>query len=694
VSTNEKSRPGERAASQRKSITTTEDTTAAAHRLSARGFHVFPVDHPAHAKCIGKHGANAPCDGHRGKHPAVSWGTWAATNTGSLINRAWRKWDGVVNIGIACGPSYLVVFDEDAAGELDRWCADHGFAPLPATYTVTTGRGRHLYYHHNHTERPIGLVPNAVKGYQIDVRGDGGYVVAAGSRHERGATYVGNDTHIVKLPTDVANYLLAFQKGTTDPAASEHIPAEDPGPYREHVGVIRHGDRDHGLVSYAGRLRATNLTYTEVLPVFRRRWLDCEQPEGQVPEAHYHGADVPDVYTWEQAQAKLRYVFDHYPAGAVPEAADAGEGDHEGLIQQRMTLLRVQREANRRLDAEERPALVLPPVKGLDVLLSEPDTPIRYRIDQLAPEGGRVLLSAQYKAGKTTVVGNLLRSLVDGEPFLGVFAVSQPVKRAVLIDTEMSEGTMRRWLRDQDITHTDAVADVITLRGNVSTFNLLDDACRQEWAARLRELGCDYLVLDCLRPVLDALGLDENRDAGRFLVAFDALLADAGIPNAVIVHHMGHVNERARGDSRLQDWPDAIWQIVRETEAPDSARYFKAYGRDVDVHEGRLDPSGRRLTYSRGSRQDAKTEAARGDIIGLLAKSDQGLGSNAIEDNPALAEHGRNSIRAGLKKAIEAGFVTVEDGPKRSKIHRINHPCEGCGMPVAGGGKRHQSCPE
>jgi hypothetical protein len=35
------------------------------------------------------------------------------------------------------------------------------------------------------------------------------------------------------------------------------------------------------------------------------------------------------------------------------------------------------------------------------------------------------------------------------------------------------------------------------------------------WAKALRDLGCDYLILDCLRPVLDALGLIENNEAGR-----------------------------------------------------------------------------------------------------------------------------------------------------------------------------------
>ena len=115
---------------------------------------------------------------------------------------------------------------------------------------------------------------------------------------------------------------------------------------------------------------------------------------------------------------------------------------------------------------------------------------------------------------------------------------------------------MQQWLRAQSIRNTGAVADVITLRGNVGAFNLLDEHCRAAWVQRLADVGCDYLILDCLRPVLDALGLDENRDAGRFLVAFDALMKEAEVPDALLVQHMGHANERARGDSRLQDWPD------------------------------------------------------------------------------------------------------------------------------------------
>lgn len=375
--------------------------------------------------------------------------------------------------------------------------------------------------------------------------------------------------------------------------------------------------------------------------------------------------------------------------------SSAEESDvHAHAVRVRAAQIRVEREARAIVDAEALPIVVYPPVTPLTELLEEPDEALHYRIDQVAPKQGNIILSAQFKAGKTTLVNNLIRSLVDSDPFLGRFTVTQPAQHLVLIDNEMSRNTLRRWLREQKIRNTQAVADVITLRGRVSTFNILDAMVRDQWARRLADLGCDYLMFDCLRPVLDALGLDENRDVGKFLVAFDALLADAGIPDSFIVQHMGHANERSRGDSRLLDWPDATWRVVRETEAPDSPRFFAAYGRDVDVYEGRLsfDPVTRRLTYAAGSRSDAKTEAAVRAMVALLAVAREPMSYRGIEDGLA-GVHTQKAIRDGIGQAVKTELVIVESGPKRAKLHRINYPCSECGYPVASRSGRHQSCP-
>jgi hypothetical protein len=312
------------------------------------------------------------------------------------------------------------------------------------------------------------------------------------------------------------------------------------------------------------------------------------------------------------------------------------------------------------------PSVQVPGLVSLTEFLEQPDEPLRYRVDGLLPAGGRVVFAAQYKAGKTTARDNLIRALVDGEPFLDHFAI-EPVQGLVLIDNEMSERQMRQWLRDQGIANTDAVR-LQGLRGRVGTFNLLDDGTRATWAQRLREVGAQVVVLDCLRPVLDALGLSEDKDAGRFLVAFDQLLLEAGISEGVIVHHFGHAGERSRGDTRLRDWPDAEWQLVRESEDAASPRFFKAYGRDVDVPEALLayDEATRRLSFVGGNR---KATAGAKLLPALLDYLRTNPGSSGRQIEAAFDSETREDVRAAIKHGIKTSAIDTSAGPKRAVLH-------------------------
>ncbi len=676
-----------------------------------------PKGDPLHGKCKGECGK----PGH-GFHDAT---TDAATIT------AW--WEGRYagsHIGLRPAQDEAFIDVEGPNGDhgvngrpifaelLDKLGPLHGHA-----VAETPSGGLHIWGTHELAADQIAAHPAP----GIDVKTHSGYAVAPPSPGRRWRNPLGGRPprfpdawqqwmrKAVWTPTTTAPRRSSFGDGGDD----AYVDTAVDGELRELADTLkssgRHGGRDNALYAKTARLDELGVQRDWA----RQQLLNACNHNGLLAangEARCHK-------TIDSAFAKVGGNGSYIPRPPVKrdimtrsagEKAKAGSSDNgqaieydedakrdadwrnEQRVLSELDIQRARREAKRRLDAEERPVIVYPPVKSLAALLGEPDTPTRYRIDSVAPENGRVMLSAQYKAGKTTLTGNLLRSLVDGDKFLGVFTVHR-IARPVLIDAEMSENTLRRWLRAQNIINTAEVGDVASLRGKVSAFNLLDDQCRAQWAARLVDVGCDYLMLDCLRPILDALGLDENHDAGTFLVAFDALLAEAGIADALIVHHMGHGNERARGDSRLQDWPDATWRIVRETEEPDSPRYFGAYGRDVDVHEGRLgfDPATRRLVYAAGSRNDVKVEAAKLAVVRLLAErakgGAEGFSGRQIETELAV-EHAQKAIRAGVAAGVKERLVVVVDGAHNAKIHSIAHPCSKCGMPVAGGGERHDSC--
>lgn len=87
------------------------------------------------------------------------------------------------NIGIVTGQiSGLVVIDLDDVDAV-IWAREH----LPLTeYRVQTAAGEHWYY--RHPGRPVANRVD-VRGREIDIRGDGGYVVAPPSQHASGARY-------------------------------------------------------------------------------------------------------------------------------------------------------------------------------------------------------------------------------------------------------------------------------------------------------------------------------------------------------------------------------------------------------------------------------------------------------------------------------------------------------------------------
>ena len=287
----------------------------------------------------------------------------------------------------------------------------------------------------------------------------------------------------------------------------------------------------------------------------------------------------------------------------IPELTDAdapGDPDSNGSpaptpLDKRVEAERIRRQARRIVDAEERPAAGFPEIRTLTDLLAEGVPPIEWRIADMQPAGTRVVLAAQFKAGKTITVANLVRSLVDGDPFLGRFTV-QPVDGIVaIVDFEMSPRQLLGWLQDQGIRNTDKVLPVC-LRGNGTAFDILTVEGRQRWVDTLTQHHVEYVVWDCLRPVVDALGLDEHTGIGPLLVSFDQLLAEAGVPDASVIHHMGHANERSRGDSRIRDWPDVEWRLVRQDDDPSSPRFLSAYGRKSTSESPALSTTTRPVT--------------------------------------------------------------------------------------------------
>ena len=135
--------------------------------LASAGWHVFPVQ-------------------ERGKQPLVRWRDESTTDP-MKVGEWWQRWPDA-NIGIDCGKSGLVVVDYDGVEP-----------PQVDTLQVKTGRGVHHYFSDSGSS-----VPNSASmlGDKIDVRGEGGYVLAPPSVHPSGALYEWSGGDIKPLPDD------------------------------------------------------------------------------------------------------------------------------------------------------------------------------------------------------------------------------------------------------------------------------------------------------------------------------------------------------------------------------------------------------------------------------------------------------------------------------------------------------------
>lgn len=154
-----------------------------------RGWAVFPCHNPT-ASRAGCSCGHLDCSSPA-KHPRVAGGLNSATTEEAQLRRWWARWPHA-NVGVRTGAvSGIVVIDidPDHGGErsLGILLAEHG--SLPAGRVVRTGSGgRHLWFRH-----PGGVVRNDAGrrlGPGLDIRGDGGYVIAPPSRHRTGRSYV------------------------------------------------------------------------------------------------------------------------------------------------------------------------------------------------------------------------------------------------------------------------------------------------------------------------------------------------------------------------------------------------------------------------------------------------------------------------------------------------------------------------
>jgi putative DNA primase/helicase len=223
---------------------------AAAIEYAKRGFRVFPLHSVRDGVCTcqewrDKNG-KGPCP-TPGKHPRFRNWQERATCDPTAIEEMWWNHKGS-NVGIATGAAsgvFVLDVDPKNGGEdsIEGLVARH--RRIPDTLQAVTGSGgKHFYFAHPGTpvKNGVALLPG------LDIRGDGGLVVAPPSVHVSGRRYEWDglaefaDMPVLPAPA----WLLELMNGKPDNGKKPRfeLPAE-----------IAEGERNETLHRYACSLR-------------------------------------------------------------------------------------------------------------------------------------------------------------------------------------------------------------------------------------------------------------------------------------------------------------------------------------------------------------------------------------------------------------------------------------------------------
>lgn len=518
-------------------MTAPEGILEAALGYAALGWSVLPLCPPSHLGVGKKHrGCTSP-----GKRPFFpdresGSGEWKEFQTRPATADEIKRWwltNQHINVGVALGPvSGLVGIDVDDE-EGDELLVDLSGGELPETWEYTTGKGRRLLYG---LPEGITVTNHAFKrpGTEIEIlrlMSRGGQVVLPPSVHPNGSVYQWKPS---RFPGAIP--LAPCPEWMRTPIHREGEYSQRPVDGE----LITEGGRNNYLTSFAGTMRKHGADEDAILAALlstNERRLDPPLPDAEVRSI---------------ARSICRYEPDAF-SGVTIKHAEPGKfpdppADPSGYVRKFRW-------------ASE---------------LTAPPTADDWIWEGYLPRAGITLLSALWKAGKTTLLAHLLKALGDAGAFLG-----KPIKASKVL--YVSEEGELHWVRRRDSLGF----------GDHAGFYLQPFACKPnaaDWISFLGGLrnditahGFDLVVFDTLAKLWPVI---EENDAGSVDAALMPLweLTKAGA-GVLLIHHLrksgGAEYTASRGSGALSAFPDILVELTRfdAVDAKSKKRVLKAKGR-------------------------------------------------------------------------------------------------------------------
>lgn len=465
-----------------------------------------------------------------GKHPRTANGLLDASNDPVVMEKWWRRWPQA-NLAVATGKvNGIVVVDIDPAkgGSESLSSVEEEHGPLPETIEVETGGGGlHLYFRY-----PVNKKIGSRNGWRpgVDIKADGGYVIAPPSNHISGRKYQWADgrkpgeIEIAEIPP----WLLALlPRSDKQPQELDHVAAPPNGhatllqraqSYVAKAGAASEGQRNDTAFRLAGHVAALSdgggrLCEGEILSLLGPWNLRCNPPLSEpelrrcVESALRNGQARPAKETTNHvAQPRERNAEPPAPSQPI----------------ERFTFAEL-RAAYPRLN---------PPI-----------------IEGLIREGETCNVIANSKAGKSWLGYGMALSVIMGQPWLGRFATS--AGRVLLVDNELHRCTLANRIpavadaMGIPAEHYAGELHVWPLRGNLRGLADLEDEIQEIEVANFKLIMLDAMY----RFAIEGVSENDNAAMATMYNRLDRI-AERTKAAIVLIHH---ATKGGQSEKRITD---------------------------------------------------------------------------------------------------------------------------------------------
>lgn len=507
--------------------------------LAAKNYPVFPVN---------------------GKVPLIKEWPEQATTEPAQVEAYWQE-SPRANIGLVTGfRSSVMVLDVDGMTgktSLENLVSTHG--NLPDTLTATTGRGWHLYFKYP-THQTIMNDVGKKLGHGIDVRGQGGFVVAPPSKHANGNRYAWlNPDYPIADPPDWLVGLLTQQP--------EKLIKSDPLPFIPSIAstkVERYVkaalSQAYGTVSACpqGKRNATlNAEAYSIGQLVGAGVLSYAEAESVLLDAS-QACDLP----LREAEATIKSGLN---AGMKAPRNLSHLSEDEPPMPPKPPSPSTRKKSAPSPEPEKGTGLAIHSISAAELMNREFPTP-RWAIPNLLPEG-LTILAGRPKSGKSWLAFDLCLAVARGGTAMGNQQAKQG--QALYMALEDSERRLQDRLL-QLIQEGEAPGDLL-FTTEAPRYDQGGIQALTEWLDQHPD--CRLVVLDTLgrfRPSGKGHG-DSYNEETFLLGCLQRLALDRGIA-LIVIHHTRKANPEAQGgdpldavlgSTGLTGVADSIWILKR-----------------------------------------------------------------------------------------------------------------------------------